>query len=241
MEFAGMANDAGPSVGLTLHEMCHMYFPFLMGINEKRYAWMDEGMASFVGYFLKPTGPPRLRNNPRSFLGSSSILPVMTPTYLAPRASGVNSYTIGSMSYHALYHLLGDEVFTKAMKHYMDTWKQKHPTPYDFFNSIETSSGMDLDWFWKSWYQDWGYADIGIQSFDNNVLTLENLGGRPISVRVTYTLEDGSTMAQQVNPMVWKDSPIHQQTVVANQAIKKVQITLRNSSDAVADNNIWEK
>lgn len=256
MEFAGMTSDHSntgkmfskltgkevsdfeANLGVSLHEMCHMYFPFLVGINEKRYAWMDEGMADFSSYFA-----PVLfsGNHDQPFLGSSTVLPVMVPTFAAPSHARINSYIIGSHSYHSLYHLLGKDKFTAAMKFYMDTWKTKHPTPYDFFNAIEVSTGMDLDWFWKVWYFDWGYMDVAISSFENDTLTLENIGGRPISMKITYILEDDSKMTEQINPIVWKDNNIYSKEVKMEKSIKEIRISIMDYSDAVAGNNIWRK
>jgi hypothetical protein len=256
MEFAGMANDQAYSgeqfsrwlgkeisdfdanLGLSMHEMCHMYFPFLMGINEKRYAWMDEGWASFTDYFQPVLWSS---NYDKPYLASSTVLPVMVPTYAIPSHSGLNSYTIGSHSYHALYNLLGEEDFTKALKFYMDTWKMKHPTPYDFFNAFETSTGTDLDWFWNGWYFDWGYMDLGIESFENGKLTIKNHGGRPMSMKITYTFEDDSQMTEQLNPIVWKESDTHSKNVNFGKPIKKIMLSVMESSDANAENNVWEK
>lgn len=256
MEFAGMANDASNSgkeysqylgreitdlqanLGLTLHEMTHMYFPFLMGINEKRYAWMDEGMASFSSYFIPSIWQA---NFDKPYLASSTVVPMMVPTYTIPNHSGINSYTLGSHSYHALYHLLGAEKFTGALNYYMNTWKQKHPSPYDFFNCIENYTGVDLDWFWKAWYFDWGYMDVGIVSYDNDVLVLQNHGGRPISMKITYTLEDDSMVSEQLSPAVWKNEEIYLHPVTTEKQVKKILLSVMNSSDANAENNVWEK
>ncbi len=256
MEFAGMANDQSNSgeqysrwvgkevsdyeanLGLTLHEMYHMYFPFLMGINEKRYAWMDEGMASFADYFI-----PQLSegNWDKSYLGRQFVVPMMVPTYTTPNHSGINSYTVGSYSYYSLYHLLGADMFKKCMNAYIERWKQKHPTPYDYMLTFSDVSGMDLDWFWKGWYFDWGYADLEIKAFDNGQLTVENSGGRPLAFKLTYTFEDESTSSETISPEVWKDSKTFDKTVSFDKEVRSIRLSILGGSDAVLANNTWPK
>jgi hypothetical protein len=255
MEFPGMANDEEMSgalfsrwlgrdvsdyeanLGLTLHEMCHMYFPFLMGINEKKYAWMDEGHASFSEYFI-----PELFSNDgdQDYLGSQRVLPVMTPSHQM-EGSGINSYTIGSRSYQALYMLLGKEMFTKCMKAYMDAWKYKHPTPYDFFFTFNRVSGQDLNWFWKNWYFDWGYMDLGIKSVTTTEVIIENVGGRalPFDVKVTY--HDGSESTESITPVVWKTNTTYTHKLSGNKPVKEARLIIHFGGDANAANNTWTK
>lgn len=107
----------------------------------------------------------------------------MVPSHLLAN-SGTNSYTIGSMSYISLYQLLGKDLFTKCLAAYMNDWKHKHPTPYDFMNTFNRVSGKDLNWFWKQWYFDWGYMDLALTDYSNGTVTVENLGGRPMAANL---------------------------------------------------------
>ncbi|MBX2945269.1 MAG: M1 family metallopeptidase [Cyclobacteriaceae bacterium] len=255
MEFPGMANDQEMSgamieqwtgkkvsdmeaqLGLTLHEMCHMYFPFMMGINEKKYAWMDEGFASFSEYFIDPLFPAGNWDQP--YLGSQRVLPIMVPSHIA-EGSGLNSYTVGSYSYVSLYQLLGKDLFLKCLHAYMNEWKHKHPTPYDFMFTFNRVSGQDLNWFWNKWYFDWGYMDVGINEVKNNVILIENKGGRPLAFSVTITFHDGTTTTQDVSPMVWKASKLYNHKVNAGKKkIKSVQLTIPTNGDADGKNNTW--
>jgi hypothetical protein len=256
MEFPGMANDqeisgamierwtgikvddAKANFGITLHEMCHMYFPFMMGINEKKYAWMDEGFANFSEYFIESIFPPGNRDQP--YLGSQRVLPIMVPTHQA-EGSGLNSYTIGAHSYIALYNLLGKDLFLKCLHAYMNEWKHKHPTPYDFMFTFNRVSGMDLNWFWNKWYFDWGYMDVGIKEVKNNVVAINNLGRRPIAFSVATTFDDGTTLTQDVSPGVWKSSNTYMHKVnTGKKKIKSVRLIIPTNGDADAKNNVWE-
>ena len=254
MEFPGMANntmysgamfeqwtgkkvdDFTANLGLTQHEMCHMYFPFMMGINEKRYAWMDEGMADFAGFFLPEIFPQAEVDQP--YLGSQSILPMITPSHMYDE-SGINSYTIAAYSYNSLYHLLGKDVFFQCLKEYMDTWKHKHPTPFDFMFTFNRVSKTDLNWFWKKWYFDWGYMDVGVRDVKGRAVTLENLGGRPLAFSMEVTFSDNTTQSLKVNPGVWKDSSTHSLNVEGTKTIKEVFLKIPTYGDAMASNNRW--
>jgi len=218
--------------------MCHMYFPFMMGINEKKYAWMDEGFASFSEFFIDQLFPPGDWDQP--YLGSQRVLPVMVPSHVA-EGSGLNSYVIGSQSYIALYKLLGKEMFLKCLHAYMNDWKHKHPTPYDFMFTFNRVSGQDLNWFWNKWYFDWGYMDVGITSVKGTVVTIENKGGRPVAITVRVTFSDGTSVDEEVKPSVWKNSSIYNHKVNAGKKkIKSIRLEVPVSGDADAGNNVWE-
>lgn len=255
MEFPGMANDEGipgemmsqwmgkkvddfeANLGLSLHEMCHMYFPFMMGINEKKYAWMDEGMASFSEYFLSDDNDsPYEFDSPN--LGSLSLAPVMVPSHLLAN-SGTNSYTIGSMSYISLYQLLGKDLFLKCLGAYMNDWKHKHPTPYDFMNTFNRVSGKDLNWFWKQWYFDWGYMDLALTDYSQNTVTVENLGGRPMAANLVITFADDTKASEAINPSVWKEGTVYKYKVNGGKEVKSIRLTIEGGVDAVGSNNSW--
>jgi hypothetical protein len=254
MEFPGMANDESISAtdweewtgekktdfevnfGLSLHEMCHMYYPFLMGINEKKYAWMDEGLATFSEYFIDGEST---EDYPYYYLGDQSVTPMMTPTFTQPRVSSVNSYDMGGFSYYSLYHLLGKDLFTKCMNAYMDRWNHKHPTPYDFFYTFNDVSGQNLDWFWKNWYFDWGYPDLAITQVGTNIITIENLGRKAIAFTLIVTYEDGNITKTTISPEVWKVVPAYIHYTGSDNKIKSVQLQTLTGCDAVKENNYW--
>lgn len=218
----------------TGHEMCHMYFPFMMGNHEKKYAWMDEGMASFVWRFLHLNAEIKLE---QAYMASQSMAPVMVPSHLLQN-SAINSYNVSYYSYYSLYQLLGKSLFDKCLKAYMDTWKYKHPTPYDFMFTFNKVAGRDLNWFWKKWYFDWGYMDIGIKSFKDNMLTVENLGGRPMPFTIQVNYADGTSSLEEVNPAVWKDESIYSKRIDTKKEITSIEIKVLDNGDAVESNNI---
>ena len=252
MEFAGMCNDQvrtnyvteGVAYSdydanklLTFHEMMHMYFPFLMGINEKRFAWMDEGMAEFSEDFFTNVNLESTRD--RSRFARSSNAPLMVETYSIPKTYGINSYDIASQSYHALLYLLGKPLFDKCLKGYMDRWKYKHPAPYDYMFTFNDLSGKNLDWFWKAWYFDWGYPDVGVKSFDDGVLIIENIGGRPIAVDVEVRYKNGDLQTFAINPSVWQQASNYRMTIENAKEVGQMELKTMNGSDAIQENNLW--
>jgi aminopeptidase N len=207
----------------------------MMGINEKKYAWMDEGIASFVWPFLHLNSEIKLD---QSYMASQSIAPIMVPSHIMQN-SAINSYTVSYYSYVSLYQLLGKDLFNKCLKTYMDTWKYKHPTPYDFMFIFNKVSGRDINWFWKQWYFDWGYMDIGIKGLKENVLIVENLGGRPMpfTIKVNYT--DETSSLEEVNPVVWKDKSTYSKKIETKKEITSIEIKILDNGDAVENNNMF--
>jgi hypothetical protein len=107
------------------------------------------------------------------------------------------------------------------------------------FNRV---AGQNLNWFWKKWYFDWGYMDIGIASVKGNKITIKNLGGRPLYFKIITTFEDGSEITDEVSAAVWKsaDTYLHQ-VKAGKRKIKKVELKIPMSGDAVATNNLWRQ
>ena len=252
MEFSGMVNNEAvtkeqlelgtgvkmsdfDAIRLAIgHEMCHMYFPFMMGTHEKKYAWMDEGMASFVWRFLDLHSEIKLD---QSYMASQSMAPVMVPSHLLQNSS-INSYTVSYYSYFSLYQLLGKNLFNKCLNAYMDAWKYKHPTPFDFMFTFNKVSHTDLNWFWIKWYFDWGYMDIGIKSFKDNILTVENFGGRPMPFTIQVNYANQTSSLEEISPAVWKDKPTYSKKIESKTEIISIQVKVLASGDAVESNNI---
>jgi hypothetical protein len=249
MEFPGMINDAFADTteyrrpvtnyeanhSLTFHEMFHMYFPFYMGINEKKFSWMDEGWASYTDFFSTKNH----RSYGMSWLGRLSVPPMMVPSYITPRNFYANAYTIGSYSYYSLQQMLGDEVFLKCLHEYIMRWNHKHPSPYDFFNTFNSASGQDLSWFWKKWYFDWGYMDLGIRGLNGKSLEIVNAGGKPVAASVILSYFDQSSEEIKVNPGVWKSGDSYLIPVAKKKKLIKAELVIPASGDAVRSNNTW--
>lgn len=158
-------------IKVTIHEVGHNFFPMIVNSDERQWTWMDEGLNSFVETLAEREYDPNfpiVRGIPKNIVGymggdQSRIAPIMS--------KGDNVYSFGNNAYGkpatALWILretvMGPELFDHAFKTYAQRWKFKHPTPADFFRSMEDASAMDLDWFWRGWFYTTDVTDIGIK------------------------------------------------------------------------------
>jgi Peptidase family M1 domain len=218
MEYPMMCNDA--SVGenfvtsLTVHEVSHTYFPFMMGINEQEYAWMDEGWASFFDFNLADSLTGGKEGGVRGYAsvaGTEWDVPLMVRTSnLRGRTYGVSSYQRPQAAYITLMDLLGYEKFHQCMVTYIDRWKGKHPMPLDFFNTWNAAAGTNLDWFWKPWFYEFGYPDLAIKSIDNqkdintDVIIVERKGSIPVPIHLVIEYADGDQQTIHYKADIWR-------------------------------------
>ena len=219
MEYPMMVNDnptakRADAITLTDHEIFHTMFPFYMGINETKYGWMDEGWATIGEWLISPMIDPSIVDDygisaTAISSGTASDTPIMT---LTPDLKGVgsftNSYPKPGMGYLFIKDELGDELFTKALHHYIEQWHGKHPVPQDFFYSMNEGAGRNLDWFWKRWFFEGGVNDLGLVSADKTeggyLIKVENKGGRPLPVDLSLTYSDDSTEKLHQSVGVWE-------------------------------------
>ncbi len=225
MEFPMMVNDGSSdrrsgTVHVTSHEIAHSYFPFYMGTNERKYAWMDEGWATMlpdvVQSRLAPDYDPIARTMKRftEVSGSELDIPMMVPTIVYGsnvfRPSYRNAaYSRPGAAYLILQNVLGKELFAKSLQEYIRRWHHKHPIPYDFFFTFDDVSEQDLSWFWKPWFFDFGYPDLGIKEIKRTKtgtdIVIEKIGLLPIPVHLKLETADGETITVDKSAAVWRD------------------------------------
>ena len=247
MEFPMMCNDVSTHprspIGLTVHEMSHTYFPFMMGINEQYYAWMDEGWAAFFDVLVTDSvagkSQGRLRNY-WDYAGTDMDMPPMTPSRQLGSAYRVASYNRPQAAYMALYQMLGYERFHTCMVEYMNRWKGKHPQPFDFFHTWNAAADENLDWFWKPWFFDWGYPDLAVSGVDAQGVLIENTGTMPMSVRGEIEYSDGTKETFSRNAEVWKKGNTSIRIPAAQgKTVRQVKLGHPHVSDTVKENNTW--
>ncbi|MEW6999538.1 M1 family metallopeptidase [Colwelliaceae bacterium BS250] len=154
-------------IGVVIHEVGHNYFPMIVNSDERQWTWMDEGLNSFLdgvaGREWDPTIPWGVE--PRditSYMKSDVQVPVMTQSDSVLRL-GPNAYTKPAAALNILREvIMGRDLFDFAFKEYSVRWKNKRPTPSDFFRTMEEASGMDLDWFWHGWFYTTDHVDISL-------------------------------------------------------------------------------
>ncbi len=224
MEYPMMINDATTddpafSQFVANHEIAHTYFPFFMGTNESRYAFMDEGWATTFEYLIgiHQIGKKKADQWYKDFRVKKWIndpsqeeqIPIITPSsQLRNMAYGSNAYVKPSLGYLALKDMLGDKIFKKCLHGYMHRWHGKHPIPWDFFFSFNDLSGKNLNWFWKSWYFSHGYIDLNLSKTQKRgrkyTISIQNTGGLPIPFDLLITYQDGSTNRKHFTSKIWK-------------------------------------
>ncbi|MCZ2459691.1 MAG: M1 family metallopeptidase [Chitinophagales bacterium] len=245
MEYPMMVNDASVSNFafarlLQDHEMAHTYFPFYMGINETRYAFMDEGWATTFEYLagIAESGKETADNFYKGFRSGSYIRnissendqPIITQSsQQAGMGYSSNSYGKASLSYLALKDYLGDELFKKALHYYMDQWHGKHPIPWDYFGAMNAGSGKNLNWFFNNWFFTNNYVDLKISEVKKTSggynVTVANAGGFAIPFDVVVEYPDGKTKATHFTPAIWqKNEKVQTLKIPASGKVKSIKI-----------------
>jgi len=157
-------------IGVITHEVGHNFFPMIVNSDERQWTWMDEGLNSFVQIQAEHEYDPNFpsRGLPEKIVGYMS----MDQDHLSPiMTQGDHVYNFGPNAYSKpaagltmlRNTIMGPELFDHAFRTYSKRWMFKHPTPADFFRTIEDASAMDLDWFWRGWFYTTDYNDVGIK------------------------------------------------------------------------------
>lgn len=262
MEYPMMVNDAttddpGFSQLVQDHEIAHTYFPFYMGINETRYAFMDEGWATTLEYligisekgkeeadrFYKMFRVVRYINDP----STEEDQPIISlSSQLSGSGYGNNAYGKPSLSYLALKDMLGDTLFKKALHEYMRRWNGKHPIPWDFFYSINDATGENLNWYWNNWFFSNNYIDLSVKDVvkkgEATVVTVYNKGGFAIPFDVIISFTDGTFTTLHQTARIWQTNQRQAEvTIPGNKTIRTVQLEGGLFMDATPQNNTWNK
>jgi hypothetical protein len=221
MEYPMVTCIGGPRDTLSLysvivHEFAHMWFPMQVGSDEKRYAWQDEGLTRFnqiqaMQEYFK--GYDRLsisRNNYVALAQTDLEEPLMRHGdhyRYGTAAYGIASYDKMALNLEMLRALLGEATFMRAYREYGRRWLNKHPTPYDLWNTFEDVAGRDLDWFWRTWwFETWtlDHALAGVRSTSTAVqIEIEDRGTAFMPTRVAVTRADGSVERVEVPVEFW--------------------------------------
>ncbi|MGQ7853887.1 M1 family metallopeptidase [Pedobacter sp. WC2501] len=261
MEYPMMVNDSqfGDPVFAQLvqdHEVAHTYFPFYMGINETRYAYMDEGWATTFEYLIgiAEHGKQAADDFYKKFRVDEYIndksteedQPVISMSDQVSGAGyGNNSYGKASLSYLALKDMLGDDLFKKALHTYMSNWNGKHPIPWDYFNSMNAGSGQDLNWFFQNWFFTNNYLDLAISKVTpaqgKSTVAVKNVGGFAIPFDVLVSYADGKVDTIHQTPAVWKANQ-KEVNITVNTTKQITSISLDNGIyvDATPKDNVWK-
>jgi hypothetical protein len=240
---------------VTTHEIGHMWFPMMVGSDEKRFAWMDEGLTQFdqsqsMDEFFK--GFDDEERNRKNYLEAASSGDEVELMHHGDRFPSYNAY--GVAAYYkpatvmlALRGVLGRDLFHKAFTEYGRRWQYKHPTPYDFFDTFDDVSGRDLSWFWRTWFFETWRLDQSIDSVatvgDSVEIGIENRGRAPMPVPLVITRADGRADSLTVPVDVWLGGAKRTSVRVARDpAVKSIEIDPGHEfPDVNRDNQRWPR
>ncbi|MBE9491965.1 MAG: M1 family metallopeptidase [Bacteroidetes bacterium] len=259
MEFPMMVNDGSANIRnetifVTAHEITHSYFPFYVGTNEQKYAFIDEGLVTFLPKDIeialsKDTtySPyPGMISNYEYYSGSFIDVPMVIPSNsLRGYSYGFQAYSRPAVAYYFLRELLGKELFNKGIKEYTTQWKGKHPTPYDFFFTFNRISGQDLDWFWKPWFFEVGCPDLAIDKVETNsdsaLIYIKKVGNIPVPLKLTLNYKDNTTETINKPLSIWKNSDIFTIGIPVTKQIDNVTLGDELIPDVDRKNNYYSQ
>ncbi|TFB33661.1 M1 family metallopeptidase [Pedobacter alluvionis] len=220
--FCGWTAKKASAWGVIDHEFGHTWFPMIVGSNERKYGWMDEGFNTFINGISKKNfnngeyaGPPAdLHRIGKIVIGNPIYENIMQiPDGMAERNIGVNLYSKPGWGLDILRNqILGEDRFDYAFRQYIKNWAFKHPTPFDFFRSMENGAGEDLAWFWRSWFlnswkMDQGIASVEAVKKDDKLvgynIKVVNLEKMPMPIILQVKTKSGKTETVKVPVDVW--------------------------------------
>ncbi len=244
--------------GVTSHEFGHNWFPMIVGSDERRFPWMDEGFNTFInslaevkfnkGEYAGNRATP-VDALARAFFNDNSESIYNVPDVTQQGNLGIVAYYKPSYGLKLLREsILGEERFDTAFKYYVHQWAFKHPTPYDFFHCIENAAGESLDWFWRGWFlKNWkidqAVQDVTYQQNDpskGSLITIANLEQLPMPVTVEIKEANGKTGRVQLPVEIWQHGGVWKFGYNSTDKIQQVTIDPdKKIPDVNVKNNIW--
>lgn len=258
MEYPGMSfcswKSAGDDLwGVTDHEFGHNWFPMIVGSNERRYPWMDEGFNTFINHYST------LAFNEGEYGSTLNETRRINKYLTKPDREGINTYpdvvNTRNLGYTAYYkpatglillreYILGPERFDNAFTSYIKTWAFKHPQPSDFFNHMENVAGENLSWFWKGWFYGTGNIDISVDDYravqGGYLVTISNKGDIPMPVKLQVTYTDNSTEEVNLPVEIWERGDSWTHLLRTNKTVTKVEFDPKKQvPDVNAGNDVF--
>ena len=238
------------------HEQGHEWFPMIVGSNERRHAWMDEGFNTFQNAFSNERRNPGTAAFPaylsswRQTVENGRQSPLMTPAdRIDPDALGAIAYRKpGAVLLALRTAVVGRETMDRAMREYVRRWAFKHPTPADFFRTVENVSGEDLGWFWRAFFYGTDVLDIAVdgvtmrQAAGENVVEihLRRATSIPFPVIMRLKLDDRSTTDIRLPVEIWTRTDRYVATIPVRRAVVGVRLWPDPSvPDVNSANDVW--
>jgi hypothetical protein len=211
--------DPASIFGTINHEHGHEWFPMIVGSNERRYAWMDEGFNTYLNVFANEARYPGQNAYSGDLKNWADAVARHIDSPLMTAPDNIDAAALGAIGYRKpavvlltlRNHVIGAESFDAAFRQYIRNWAFKHPTPGDFFRSIENATGEDLSWFWKSFFYTNDVLDIGVDGVTQRTtdgqayatISLRRMTSVPFPVRLRVAYSDGTTQDFTVPVNIW--------------------------------------
>jgi hypothetical protein len=247
--------------GVNDHEFGHTWFPMIVGSNERLYGWMDEGFNTFINTLstanfnngeYKPKNPTDM-HRAGTFFTNPKLEPIMSqPANLKEGNTGTLLYSKPSAGLVMLREqILGPERFDFAFRKYIAEWAYKHPTPEDFFRTMENAGGENLQWFWRGWFQHNWQLDVGVRSVKyvdsadfskGAIITIDNLQKMAMPVILEVKTVSGKTDRVKLPVEIWERNSAWSFKYPSTEEIQSVTYDPDNVfPDINPDNNVWKK
>jgi hypothetical protein len=256
--FCGYKDKTASLWGVTDHEFGHNWFPMIVGSNERKFAWMDEGFNTFINFYSTDAfnkGEYKNRKFDMHAIANSMFRetadPIMSiPDVIQTRNLGWEAYNKPGFGLRILReHVLGADRFDYALKNYISKWAFKHPTPMDFFRAMEDGAGEDLGWFWRAWFYELWRLDQSVKEVDyveqdpakGAVITIENLDKMAMPAIVEVELTSGEKERFTFPVEIWQRGASWTFRTSTKLPIKSVVIDPDHSfPDMDSKNNTWK-
>jgi Peptidase family M1 domain len=251
--FCGAEAENADLFGVTDHEFGHTWFPMIVGSNERKYGWMDEGFNTFIntlaskdfnkGEYDGSSPNPTMFAN--AMFGSNSESILNTPDALKEANIGMALYYKPGYGLTLLRNnILGPERFDYAFREYIKKWAFKHPTPWDFFRSMDNASGENLSWFWKGWFIENYRLDQSIQdvsvSNKETIVTITNLDKLAMPVVLGFETDNGTKSTINLPVEIWNNTSVFKVKLPTTDKVMSVTIDPNKTlPDMDYTNNKW--
>ena len=256
------SEDVYDLYNVVTHEIGHMWFPMIVASNERAFMWQDEGFNTFINTFSEARRYPAKGDQMQRASGERGTVEqvmragvegpiVTTPDRIDPRLLGVSAYVKPSVGLQLLrQEILGPEAFDDAFRTYIRRWAYKHPTPSDFFRTMEDVGGRRLDWFWRGWFVENARYDQAVdtvitrQSGDTAkvIVAFGNRERGVLPIRAHFTFTDGSTEDYNYPAEVWSTNSVRyvRRYNFVGKTLAKLEIDPENRiPDITRANNTW--
>lgn len=223
-------------ISVIIHEVGHNFFPMIVNSDERQWTWMDEGLNTFLQYLSEQEWEekyPSRRGEPKEiveYMTSRQQTPIMTQSDSVLQL-GPNAYAKPATALNILREtILGRELFDFAFREYSRRWMFKRPTPADFFRTMEDASGVDLDWFWRSWFYTTDHVDISLESVEWYTIDTKDPDIEKTRLKELRD-EEPVTLSQRRNQALPKFADEHPELLDFYNSFDKLDVTPKDRED----------